>query len=171
MSDTSYASYDYETFEDDPVTDKVDTKLSNLFALFYVFAALFAAVSIVLGFTLNSEWDSPPDTCPDSLTFWTTWNFWLSVSVCVIFVVAAVLAKCGLFGEWFMKIDMAVFLLVCGVTVTGCVQTAVGLYKSIGRDCDTVIDLAFWQIVLFAGIGSLVKARSDWAMKTIKSPL
>lgn len=148
MSDSS--TYDYESLDPEPTKETVDKVWGEAFFYAYLAFAALACVGIVLAFVLSPPWDSYPDTCPDSLTFWVTWNSWLHVVAFVIWVSAAIMVKCGLFGTVFMTIDVILVILGATVGSIGSVQVLIGLYKSIGHDCDNATDLAFWQIVLFS---------------------
>jgi hypothetical protein len=148
MSDTSYES-------SDDMSSVVGAKsiTANLLAVIYVMYMFLAGIGVVLGLGFGQD---SPVVCPESLTFWTRFNFVFHACLFLIWGVLAIVVK--LFGifRFLVVVDCALLVLGCIVAIIGTTQNVVGLYKAIGHDCDTVVDLAVWQILLFGVFMSTV---------------
>jgi len=161
MSETSY-DYEMPFGKTETEYKTGDSSTSQVYGIFMALASI--------GIVMRIFWlDDAVETCPDALTFWTEYNFWLHVCVFAICAMANVWLKYSRFGERFMLFDVA-FLASNGFIagLIGAIQTGVALYKSIGKDCETNVDLAVWQIVLLAIAMTLVTLRSETAQRIIK---
>ena len=152
MSESSYESFNGYTIVEEASADSTSVTnknplSANILGLVYMVYAGMAAFGVVLAVCLDIT--DQPETCPNSLTFWTKFNFVLHASLFVFWGVGSIVVKCFGIAQWMVVTDCTMLVLGCIIAIIGTTQNGVGLYKAIGHECDTVVDLAVWQMLLF----------------------